>query len=79
MVIENGSFCSVSSLTTLSPKLAVRAVSLEEVTGLGMWIWGGKVVEDRQETSPYLGETEEMREQRETGALIFRSRSLGFV
>lgn len=36
-------------------------------------------MEDRQETSPYLGETEAMREQRETGALIFRSRSLGFV
>lgn len=35
-------------------------------------------MEDRQETSPYLGETEEMREQRETGALIFRSKEFGF-
>ena len=79
MVAEDGSFCPVSLTTLTEPTLAVRAGSWEKVTGLGMWIWGGRVVEGRQETSPCLGETEEMREQRETGALIFRSRSLGFV
>lgn len=77
MVAEDGSFCPVSLTTLTEPTLAVRAGSLEKVTGLGMWIWGGRVVEGRQETSPYLGETGDERTKGDR-SFDFQVEELGF-